>query len=353
MQRFWVWPIALYLFLGGLGGGMMTFAAVLGCIVAPSAITSAGLVWGVFVAFLCLGIGTGLLVFELGQPPIFYRAFVTRTAVIKWGAVVLSVSMIFGVLFIFWEITWLSALPCIPYEGFARFCLAIAGIAGACVMVYTGVLLSSMKSRPFWNTPALPVLFAVSALSTGAALLGMCVGHWPFPAEWLFVPFNTVEAQELFHEQVEFLHIADRVLIIVEICVLLLFVLLQFCASNKTAKMVAGRWLRGSWALYFWVLMLGCGLVLPFLLNLAGGMAGSIASPLIALAGGCLLRFMIVWSNDRRHEPGEVKFYTRLPQGHDHDFMYYWDEGREYWTWSNAEAPAVEAAEVETEAEAA
>lgn len=185
MKQFWIWPIALYLFLGGLGGGMMATAAVVGLIIAPSALTSGALVWGVFIAFLILGIGTGLLVFELGQPWIFYRAFVTRTSVIKWGAVFLSISMIAGVLFIFWELSWLTGLPFIPYEGFAQVLLGIAGIFGLCVTIYTGVLLSSMKSRPFWNTPVLPVLFMVSGCSTGAALLSMCIGVWPFPAEWL------------------------------------------------------------------------------------------------------------------------------------------------------------------------
>lgn len=66
MKQFWIWPIALYLFLGGLGGGMMATAAVVGLLIAPSALTSGALVWGVFIAFLILGIGTGLLVFELG-----------------------------------------------------------------------------------------------------------------------------------------------------------------------------------------------------------------------------------------------------------------------------------------------
>ena len=191
MKQFWIWPIALYLFLGGLGGGMMATAAVVGLIIAPSALTSGALVWGVFIAFLILGIGTGLLVFELGQPWIFYRAFVTRTSVIKWGAVFLSISMIAGVLFIFWELSWLTGLPFIPYEGFAQVLLGIAGIFGLCVTIYTGVLLSSMKSRPFWNTPVLPVLFMVSGCSTGAALLSMCIGVWPFPAEWLQVNLST------------------------------------------------------------------------------------------------------------------------------------------------------------------
>lgn len=345
MRRFWIWPIALYLFLGGLGGGMMCFSMVLGVMVEPSAVTSGTLVFGVFVAFMCLLVGTALLVFELGQPKVFYRAFVAKTAVIKWGAVVLSISMIFGFLFIVWEISWFQFFPFIPYEGFARFCLIPAGVAGCCVMVYTGVLLSSLKGRPFWNTPALPVLFTVSALSTGAALLSMCVGVWPFPNEWLLADAASLEFIHTGHEFRELLHVADRVLIVAEMVVLLLFVMLQFCASNNMAKRVADRWVRGSWAFYFWGLLLGCGLLVPLFLNIAGGAAAEVASPVIALAGGCLLRFMIVWSNERRLGPGEEKYHSRLPKGANpeasgnDEFMDYWAPGRTYWTEVNA-APA-------------
>lgn len=332
MKRFWGWELATYLFLGGLGGGMLTFAMVLGLIVYPSLLTSSILVWGVFLAIIILAVGTGLLVFELGQPKVFYRAFVTKTAVIKWGAVLLSVSMIFAALYCIWEITWFDFLPFIPYEGLAKVFLAIAGCAGFLVMVYTGTMIASLKGRPFWATPALPVLFTVSALSTGAACLSMCVGCFPLPMEWLQVPFNTIEGDILVEEMRHFLHVVDACLIVLELLVLLLYVLLQFCASNKYAKAIADRWVRGSWAFLFWGLMVTCGLVLPFLMNVFGGMSpvGAIASPCLALAGGLLLRFMILWSCERRLDNGEEKFYTRLPKGHA-DFMDYWNDDYQYW----------------------
>ena len=175
--------------------------------------------------------------------------------------------MIAGVLFIFWELSWLTFLPFIPYEGFAQVLLGIAGIFGLCVTIYTGVLLSSMKSRPFWNTPVLPVLFMVSGCSTGAALLSMCIGVWPFPAEWLQVNLSTPLAALLTEELRHILHVADAILISLELVVLLLYVMLQFCASNETAKAHAERWVRGEWAGYFWGLMVCCGLVIPLLLQ--------------------------------------------------------------------------------------
>ena len=47
MQKFWGWELATYLFLGGLGGGMLTFAAIYSIIIAPGVMTSALLTWGV------------------------------------------------------------------------------------------------------------------------------------------------------------------------------------------------------------------------------------------------------------------------------------------------------------------
>ena len=63
---------------------MLTFAMVLDLIVHPGAATFSILVWGVFIALIVLAVGTGLLIFELGYSKVFHRAFVTRTAVIKW-----------------------------------------------------------------------------------------------------------------------------------------------------------------------------------------------------------------------------------------------------------------------------
>ena len=42
---------------------------------------------------------------------------------------------------------------------------------GIGVAVYTGILLGAMPSRPLWNSPILALLFLVSALSTGIAVI--------------------------------------------------------------------------------------------------------------------------------------------------------------------------------------
>ena len=54
-----------------------------------------------------------------------------------------------------------------------------------------------------------------------------------------------------------------------------------------------------------------------------GGIAGTYIAPIFALAGGLLLRFLVINSDDRRTIPGEDLFYSRLPKG-DEKFLTAW-----------------------------
>ena len=93
-KHYWVWPIAWYLFLGGLGGGIMFIAGVLEIIYHLGYIFA----FAVFAAVVFLGVGSFLLVFELGQPLVFLRTFLSGTAIIKYGAVMLVFAMGFGLI---------------------------------------------------------------------------------------------------------------------------------------------------------------------------------------------------------------------------------------------------------------
>jgi polysulfide reductase chain C len=328
-KHYWVWPIAIYLFLGGLGGGMLFVTGVMDILFSEELFALTGSTVGsqfalaVFAAVAMLGIGSFLLVFELGQWKVFPRVFIGGTAIIKWGAVMLVLAMGFGfVYFLFflppqWNLfyydwTWLRDLSCV--------CMLVLGLG---IMVYTGVLLSTMKSKPFWNTPALPVLFTVSALSTATALLAVMAGLWP---AYDFTAAAAVAAgvqeeylTEYLHlaneHLVEMLHMYDSVLIVAEVIVALIYVLTMRAAGNLSAKAIAIEWIQGKKALAFWGGLMGCGLVLPFLFYRLGGVAGEMLAPVFVLAAGLLLRFMIVYSDGRRAIPGEERFFSRLPHG--------------------------------------
>jgi polysulfide reductase chain C len=184
-------------------------------------------------------------------------------------------------------------------------------VFGLCVVVYTGVLLSSMKSKPFWNTPALPVLFTVSALSTATALIALSAGFWPATS------FEFANMHAITEVLVKNLHTIDMVLIIAEIIVLVIYVLMMYGAGNTTARAVAIKWISGGFAGLFWLGMILCGLLVPFCIYLAGGVVAEYVAPVLVLAAGLLLRFMVIYSDSRRSIPGEERYWTRIPKGNE------------------------------------
>ena len=324
-HHYWEWPIATYLFLGGMGGGMFFIAAVLSFFVLPEQATMLGsvLAWPTFFALVWLAVGCFLLVFELGQHYAFvYVFFNSMTSVIGHGARLLCVALIFG---LFW---WISYLPWEWISGLAGFFavfrslnLALAGLAGFCIMLYTGVLFSTLKAHSFWATPALPVLFTISALSTACACTMLCLNFTGlYPDMGVYGQASLVVLAIVVHEM---LHALDIILILAELTVLLLLVLSLLCAGNKVAHQAAERWVRGSYSKLFWIGMVGCGLVLPLLFNIIGL---NIPAAVLALCGGLLLRFLIVFTDDRAEVPGETRYFSRLKKP-GAEFMTKWVDG--------------------------
>lgn len=322
-HHYWEYPIAIYLFLGGLGGGILFLNWIFSAFVFPGIDLTQVMMLPNFIALIAIVIGLFFLVFELGQPPVFYRAYVTATSIIKWGAVLLTIASV-------GDLVWLLAYwsPAVPVLGFLSvfnffepigpLMLAAAGLAGFGIMVYTGVMLSTLKAHSFWATPALPILFTTSALSTASAMIMLSMGGWPGVMATL-IDYLAV------HEIHSMLHLIDIILMFAELSILLIMILSFLGAGNRTQQRVALRWVKGSYAPFFWVGMVGLGLVVPLLLDISGGaLAGTVANVLV-LCGGCLLRFLCVWSDDRQPLPDENRYYFRLKTADDR-FMTRWDK---------------------------
>ena len=328
-HHYWEAPIVIYLFLGGLGGGIMFLTAVLSFFVLPGAGftgTEPLFFASMFIALAALAVGCFFLVFELGQPLVFWRVWTTATAIIKWGATLLVFAMFST---IFWLLGSIDILPLdwaflgavagffAPAQGVM---LTIAGIAGFGIMVYTGVMLSTLKAHAFWATPALPVLFTISATSTACAAIALALGAWP-----MAFSLDVVEVEEFIHG---IIHVVDIVLVCAEITVLLIMVLSFLGAGNVTAKAVARRWVKGKTAPLFWVGMIGFGLVIPLILYVGGegSAASTVVAPVLVLCGGLLLRYLCVYSDERAEIPGENRYYNRIAKG-DEKFVTEWTYG--------------------------
>ena len=313
-EHVWTWPIASYLFLGGLGASMTIIAAVAdvffgtGHAFALSLLASAA-----FLAF-----GSFLLIFELGRPFQFWRVFSLQKAVLTFGAWMVGLLIVINVVYFSFWVDWfpwkdLVALRCI---------VAVVGILVACgVLLYTGIELSSMKGRVLWNTPALPVLFSVSGLLTGVAANALLYGLWPFP--------GVVEGE--FPVGVEGVVMASTIppaalralcvgLIIATLIISLVYILMMYTSSNTAARNAAKRWLKGSYFSAFWGGLVVFGLLIPLVIFMVGSSFLDNFAFLFVLLGGVFLRFLVVYSDDRRLLPGEDVYWNRLPKG-DEPFM--------------------------------
>ncbi|MDO4291026.1 MAG: polysulfide reductase NrfD [Eggerthellaceae bacterium] len=319
-HHYWEPPIALYLFLGGLAGGILFLSAIMDSFVLPN--YTEIFAWPVFWAIVCVAIGCVFLIIDLGQPGVFWRVWTTATSIIKWGATFLVIAAVFALLFFLAFIgdAWPIFAPLSDFlKPAASFFLGVAGFFGLCIMMYTGIMLSTLKAHAFWATPALPVLFTVSAISTGCAAITLTLGGWP--AELDLFSMIAVEVVE------EIIHTVDIILVVAEFIILMTMVLSFLGAGNVTAKKAAKRWVCGSYAPLFWIGMVGVGLVIPFILYVAGsGAAATLVAPILVLIGGCLLRFLVVNTDDRAPIPGEERYYTRCAKP-DAEFVKKWTYG--------------------------
>ena len=305
-EHSWGWPIASYLFLGGVGGGMIVVAGLADLAFDRGEAFSLGSL----IAGIAIAIGSGLLVFELGRPFQFWRVLSRQKAIMTAGAWMLSFTILTSfAYFSFWP----DFSPWRQLVGLRYLVAGINIILGLGVCIYTGILLGSLRARAYWNTPILPVLFLLSGLSTGVAAQALLAGAWPYRGSAADV--------EAAHAALRSL---DLTLIVFEIMVLFLYVVMMRLAAGEVAARIAAKWLAGQKSLSFWGGLVVLGLVAPGLLYLIPSAAAHLAAPVLILIGGLILRFLIVFSDERAELPGESHYYSRLPKP-DAPFLKAWD----------------------------
>ncbi len=174
MQTEWGWWVAVYLFLGGIGGGAYTIGAV-NWLIGESVVASTTI--GLWIGFPALLIGSLCLVADLGSPT---RAFLAGmkpgTSWIARGTWIITLFMILA--FVHFTLHLFTGVGDSAGGRTLLNVIAVAGIVFAVgTMAYTGILLSASKGIPFWRSGAVPVVFVVSALVTGhfTIMLGMAL----------------------------------------------------------------------------------------------------------------------------------------------------------------------------------
>ena len=175
LQHYWAWLIAVYLFLGGIGAGAYTIAAINGFLGKEMELSTRV---GLWIGFPALLIGSLCLLADLGSPTRAVLAGVkVRTSWIARGTWVISAFMLLSLI----HLALFLAGYRLSGEGSGVLTIvAVLGILTAVgTMAYTGLLLSAAKGMPFWRSGMVPVVFVVSALVTGhcSIMLAMLPFH--------------------------------------------------------------------------------------------------------------------------------------------------------------------------------
>lgn len=296
----WGWEVPVYLFLGGLTAGILILAAFM-------ILRNKGKDFNVatnkiiLLAPVFLSLGMFTLFLDLEHKLYvwrFYTAF-NITSPMSWGSWVLL--LVYPLSFLLILATFRQGFPKIysavetfiagqkrlgkhvdKFRGvfewserhaklFAKITIPVAILLG----IYTGILLSALGARPFWNSAIMGPIFLVSGLSTAAALVILMSPK---------------------HQEIRYFTRIDLGLIAVEAVLLILFII-GMATSSTQHQDALGLILGGPLTAAFWVLIMGMGLFLPAFLEtmeLKGKRIPSFIGAGFVLLGGLILRFIIV-----------------------------------------------------------
>jgi protein NrfD len=285
LVRVWGWEIPVYLFLGGWVAGMMI---IVGYFLLRGRHREDTCVCALLPALsvLVLSLGMLALFLDLDHKLYVWRLYTTFevTSPMSWGAWILV--LVYPALVAVFILRPPEILTGI-WPGFdllsARFgeprwvrVIAALNIGlGVSLGIYTGILLSALGARPFWNSAILGPLFLVSGLSSAAAFTHLVARH---------------------EEERELLARSDNVFLVIELFVLGLF-LIGLLSSSQAHVTAARLVLGGPFTAAFWVLVVGVGIVIPLLIQLLAvshRIQHTPIGPLLVMAGGLALRFVVV-----------------------------------------------------------
>ncbi len=299
----WGLPVIGYLFLAGVGAGAVTVSA--------SVLLRGGgggfggrhfaiARYGALIGPLPVILGTLMIIFELGQPfralNLFKVVNLSPMSVGSWLLLVfINVSLAYAFLFLPWASIlgrWQDTL-----RRWLAWMLVPLGIGTA---IYTGVMLGAMPARPFWNSPVLALLFFVSALSTGVAVIILAQSLTSQKG----MDSRTVHQ---VHESTYLLTASDVMLIGFEVLVIFLFLMFAHLTVGDVKYAVSVILPGGELAGMFWFWVVLVGLLIPALIELifvipkllyhrdySAPRMVDILVPVAVLIGGFMLRYVVV-----------------------------------------------------------
>ncbi|KIO36706.1 NrfD/PsrC family molybdoenzyme membrane anchor subunit [Shewanella sp. cp20] len=287
----WGLLVAAYLFLAGAGAGALFIS---GALVLSEKVVHvhhwSTAKYSAISGLLLLMLGTGMIVFDLTSFQYgifngdmskllrFYRLFMTfeSSSMMSIGTWLLTLAIIFALLF------------CISFkrrnqETFSSRRYALINLIFAvCVASYTALLIGDIKHNIVWSNSILVVIFLVSAISSGAAVV-LVINTW-------------LKHSDPHHSFAK----ADSLVMLIELFVLGIFVY----AIANVSKFYGLDNLLGmatSAGKIWWLGAVVVGLLLPLLLNLTSIMGRGGVSHIkeygiaaLTLVGAFCLRYSVL-----------------------------------------------------------
>lgn len=309
----WELPIAIDLWIAGIGGGAYFAAFLMDRITRGRYELLPKIAMLLSVPLVLLGSLT--LVLDLGEQLRAWHLF-TRfrpESAMSMGSWTLLLYAIIGIVMIalWWSesfepdemrLTILSGLASVirPAAPALRVLSWIALILAVLLISYTGVLLSA-TNQPLWGgILLLPALFVASAITTGMALI-LLVLRTGF-GRLLDILFGG-EGEPVGREALGIMERATLVLIIIQLVVLAGFISWLVFLSKPAAAAAVAVLLTGPMSFVFWGGVVLVGMLIPLALEVASmkargeALAGSIlASTSLVLVGGLFLRVAVLLS---------------------------------------------------------
>jgi formate-dependent nitrite reductase membrane component NrfD len=293
-QKEWKEIIAIYLYLAGMGAGSFVIGLLIHWLnvkLNPPFISSIRLfgylldltkvpiLWGPVMVAL----GAPFLILDLGIKWRFmYACLNPRTSWVARGFLILSIFIIFGLI--------LLTKSVLPFEWLYRestlwvILEVVTFIFAFATALYTGILLKATKSIPLWNTYLLPLLFLVSALSTGSmAIILSILGTG-------LLPYGSRALKGLIH--------SEQIFVVIEGIVLYLFLSQRYRAAQQGKDSVR-LLLFGEMKMIFWGGIVLIGFLFPMVLeNIASYFHGNVGlifmAGILLLCGGFFLRLGVL-----------------------------------------------------------
>ena len=244
-----VWDaiIAIYLFLAGLGAGAFVLGALTNWAKTPApAMKKIAFI----VAPVAVAVGTLMLVVDahagLMNPLRFFGLVANLGSVMAWGVIILSAFLVVSIV---------DLIVLLVKKSTPKALDVVGAVLAVCVAAYTGVLLGDAGvAFPLWNMAVLPILFIVSAASTGIAATLLIT--------------RLVAADEA--AALPWLGKAGLVLPVLELALVIVLLAVAGMAGGSAGAAGAAsvaNLVSGPYAVAFWLGFIVIGLAVPFVLE--------------------------------------------------------------------------------------